>query len=181
LKREKLVYFRSLPAMQLRPGKCDFKVSRSRILEDSYTAVMGMTGEEMKNRLMVSFVGEEGVDFGGVSREWFFLLSQIFTPPYGLFEYSAHDNYTLQINPSSGINPDHLSYFKFIGRSLGLAIFHRRFLDAYFVPSFYKMMLRKEMSLADLASVDADLHRSLVWMLWVVSLYLFVLLTGNMW
>ena len=99
-------------------------------------------------------------------REWFFLLShEIFNPSYGLFEYSTHDNYTLQINPASGINPDHLSYFKFIGRCLGLAIFHRRFLDAYFVPSFYKMILGKHMALADLESVDADLHRSLVWML----------------
>ncbi len=87
-------------------------------------------------------------------REWFFLLShEIFNPSYGLFEYSTHDNYTLQINPASGINPDHLSYFKFIGRCLGLAIFHRRFLDAYFVPSFYKMILGKHMALADLESV----------------------------
>jgi E3 ubiquitin-protein ligase NEDD4 len=100
------------------------------------------------------------------SREWFFLLShEIFNPSYGLFEYSTHDNYTLQINPASGINPDHLSYFKFIGRILGLAIFHRRFLDAYFVPSFYKMMLGRPVTLKDLESVDADLHRSLVWML----------------
>jgi E3 ubiquitin-protein ligase NEDD4 len=99
-------------------------------------------------------------------REGFFLLShEIFNPSYGLFEYSTHDNYTLQINPASGINPDHLSYFKFIGRCLGLAIFHRRFLDAYFVPSFYKMILGKAMALADLEAVDADLHRSLNWML----------------
>lgn len=103
-------------------------------------------------------------------REWFFLLShEIFNPSYGLFEYSTHDNYTLQINPASGINPDHLSYFKFIGRTVGLAIFHRRFLDAYFVPSFYKMLLGKPVSLPDLEAVDADLHRSLLWMLCVDS------------
>jgi E3 ubiquitin-protein ligase NEDD4 len=82
-----------------------------------------------------------------------------------LFEYSAHDNYTLQINPASGINPDHLSYFKFIGRCVGLAIFHRRFLDAYFVPSLYKMMLGKAVILADLEAVDGEMHRSMVWML----------------
>jgi E3 ubiquitin-protein ligase NEDD4 len=50
---------------------------------------------------------------------------------------------------------------------LGLAIFHRRFLDAYFVPSFYKMILGKAMALTDLEAVDADLHRSLNWMLFV--------------
>jgi len=63
------------------------------------------------------------------------------------------------------VNPDHLSYFKFIGRIVGLAIFHRRFLDAYFVSGFYKMMLGKTVALADLESVDAEIHRSLGWML----------------
>ncbi|KAL0571341.1 hypothetical protein V5O48_010623 [Marasmius crinis-equi] len=150
--RRKVVYFRSQPKMRVLPGKCDVKVRRSRVLEDSYAAVMAHHGEDLKRRLMVNFEGEDGLDYGGVSS-------------YGLFEYSAHDNYTLQINPASGINPDHLSYFKFIGRCLGLAIFHRRFLDAYFVPSFYKMMLSKQVTLGDLESVDAELHRSLGWML----------------
>ncbi|KAF8147316.1 hypothetical protein K438DRAFT_2027776 [Mycena galopus ATCC 62051] len=164
--RRKVVYFRSQPKMRVLQGKCEIKVRRTRVLEDSYTAVMAFTAEDLKRRLMVNFEGEDGLDYGGVGREWFFLLShEIFNPSYGLFEYSTHDNYTLQINPASGINPDHLSYFKFIGRCLGLAIFHRRFLDAYFVPSFYKMILGKAMALTDLEAVDADLHRSLNWML----------------
>ncbi|KAJ8482507.1 hypothetical protein ONZ45_g14927 [Pleurotus djamor] len=164
--RRKVVYFRSQPKMQVSPGKCEIKVRRSHILEDSFTAIMAQSAEDLKRRLMVSFDGEDGLDYGGVSREWFFLLShEIFNPSYGLFEYSTSDSYTLQINPASGINPDHLDYFKFIGRCLGLAIFHRRFLDAYFVRSFYKMILKKTVSLADLESVDTDLHRSLTWML----------------
>lgn len=164
--RRKLIYFRSQPKMRVQPGKCEIRIRRSRILEDSYGAVMALTSEDLKRRLMVSFEGEDGLDYGGVSREWFFLLShEIFNPSYGLFEYSAYDNYTLQINPASGINPDHLSYFKFTGRCLGLAIFHRRFLDAYFIASFYKMILSKPVSLSDLEGVDADLHRSLNWML----------------
>lgn len=100
------------------------------------------------------------------SREFFFLLShEMFNPFYCLFEYSAHDNYTLQINPHSGINPEHLNYFKFIGRVVGLAIFHRRFLDAFFIGAFYKMILRKKVSLADMEGVDADFHNSLSWTL----------------
>lgn len=102
------------------------------------------------------------------AREFFFLLShEMFNPFYCLFEYSAHDNYTLQINPHSGINPEHLNYFKFIGRVVGLAIFHRRFLDAFFIGAFYKMVLRKKVSLADMEGVDADFHKSLTWMLYV--------------
>jgi len=49
---------------------------------------------------VVKFQGEDALDYGGVSREWLFLLSQeVFNPSYCLFEYSAHDNYILQINP----------------------------------------------------------------------------------
>ena len=77
-------------------------------------------------------------------------------PFYCLFEYSAHGNYTLRINPASGVNREHLSYFKFIGRVLGLGIFHQRFLDASFVVSFHKMTLKKKVTLADLESVDAE-------------------------
>lgn len=100
--------------------------------------------------------------------EFFFLLShEMFNPFYCLFEYSAHDNYTLQINPHSDVNPEHLRYFKFIGRVVGLAIFHQRFLDAFFVTAFYKMILGKTISLKDMESIDADLYRSLNWTLYV--------------
>jgi E3 ubiquitin-protein ligase NEDD4 len=89
----------------------------------------------------------------------------MFNPIYYLFEYSAHDNYTLQINPVSGVNPEHLNYFEFVGRVLGLGIFHRRFLDVNFSVPFRKMFLKKKVTLADLGSVDVELHRRLTKML----------------
>ncbi|OCH95191.1 HECT-domain-containing protein [Obba rivulosa] len=164
--RRKLIYFRSQPAMRAQPGNCQIKVRRNHIFEDSYAEIMRQTPNDLKKRLMIKFDGEDGLDYGGLSREFFFLLShEMFNPFYCLFEYSAHDNYTLQINPASGVNPEHLNYFKFIGRCLGLGIFHRRFLDAYFITAFYKMILKKKVTLADLESVDAELHRGLTWML----------------
>ncbi|KAH8101291.1 ubiquitin-protein ligase [Cristinia sonorae] len=164
--RRKLIYFRSQPAMRTQPGNVQIKVRRGHIFEDSYAEIMGHTPNDLKKRLMVKFDGEDGLDYGGLSREFFFLLShEMFNPFYCLFEYSTQDNYTLQINPASGVNPEHLMYFKFIGRCLGLAIFHRRFLDAYFIAAFYKMILRRKVVINDLESVDADLHRGLTWML----------------
>ena len=164
--RRKLVYFRSQPAMRTAPGQVHVVIRREHIFEDSYAEIMRYPAAELKKRLMIKFQGEEGLDYGGLSREFFFLLShEMFNPFYCLFEYSAHDNYTLQINPHSDINPDHLNYFKFIGRVVGLAIFHQRFLDAFFVSSFYKLMLKKKVTLKDLESVDADLFRSLKWTL----------------
>jgi E3 ubiquitin-protein ligase NEDD4 len=164
--RRKLIYFRSQPALRILSGQCHVKVRRSHIFEDSYAEIMRQSATDLKKRLMIKFDGEDGLDYGGLSREFFFLLShEMFNPFYCLFEYSAHDNYTLQINPHSGINPEHLNYFKFIGRVVGLAIFHRRFLDAFFIGALYKMMLNKPVSLQDMEGVDADFHRSLVWML----------------
>ena len=66
--RRKVVYFRSQPQMRVLAGKCEIRVRRSRILEDSYSAVMSFTGEDLKRRLMVNFDGEDGLDYGGVSR-----------------------------------------------------------------------------------------------------------------
>ncbi|KAK0615002.1 hypothetical protein B0T17DRAFT_619836 [Bombardia bombarda] len=164
--RRKLIYFRSQPAMRILSGQCHIKVRRSHIFEDSFAEISRQSATDLKKRLMIKFDGEDGLDYGGLSREFFFLLShEMFNPFYCLFEYSAHDNYTLQINPHSGINPEHLNYFKFIGRVVGLAIFHRRFLDAFFIGALYKMMLGKSVVLADMEGVDADFHRSLQWML----------------
>ena len=50
-------------------------------------------------------------------REWFWQLShEVLNPMYCLFEYANKNNYSLQINPASYVNPDHLHYFKFVGR-----------------------------------------------------------------
>ena len=46
------------------------------------------------------------------------------------FSFFPRDNYTLQVNPNSGLcNDDHLSYFKFIGRVAGMAVYHGKLLD----------------------------------------------------
>ncbi|KAF2210441.1 hypothetical protein CERZMDRAFT_99498 [Cercospora zeae-maydis SCOH1-5] len=162
--RRKLIYFRSQPALRILSGQCHVKVRRTHIFEDSYAEIMRQSPNDLKKRLMIKFDGEDGLDYGGLSREFFFLLShEMFNPFYCLFEYSAHDNYTLQINPHSGINPEHLGYFKFIGRVVGLAIFHRRFLDAFFIGAFYKMILKKKVNLQDMEGVDAEFHRTLTW------------------
>uniref|UniRef100_A0A2C9JRW3 E3 ubiquitin-protein ligase n=1 Tax=Biomphalaria glabrata TaxID=6526 RepID=A0A2C9JRW3_BIOGL len=74
------------------------------------------------------------------------------------------DNYTLQINALSGIlNEEHLKYFEFVGRIAGMAVFHGKLLDAFFIRPFYKMMLRKQITLNDMESVDSEYYNSLIW------------------
>ncbi|VDI61096.1 E3 ubiquitin ligase SMURF1/2 [Mytilus galloprovincialis] len=127
---------------------------------------MKLRAKDLRKRLMVKFKGEEGLDYGGVAREWLYMLShEMLNPYYGLFQYARDDIYTLQINPDSGVNPEHLSYFHFVGRIIGVAIFHGHYLDGGFTMPFYKHLLGKTVQLNDLEDVDPELHRSLVWLL----------------
>lgn len=73
------------------PNKFEIKVNRATILEDSYRIISNAPRTDLlKTKLWVEFEGELGLDYGGLAREWFFLLSkEMFNPYYGLFEYSA--------------------------------------------------------------------------------------------
>jgi E3 ubiquitin-protein ligase HUWE1 len=142
-------------------------VRRQYVFEDSYHQLQGRTGEEIKNgKLSVRFYDEEGVDAGGVTREWFSVLArQMFDPNYALFITSAADKLTYQPNRASFINSDHLSYFKFVGRVIGKAIYDGRLLDAYFTRSFYKHILGRQVDYRDVEALDPEYYKSLVWML----------------
>lgn len=96
-------------------------------------------------------------------REWFFLLShEVLNPMYCLFEYANKNNYSLQINPASYVNPDHLHYFKFIGRFIAMALYHGKFIYSGFTMPFYKRMLNKKLGMKDIESIDPEYYNSLV-------------------
>lgn len=84
------------------------------------------------------------LDYGGPSREFFFLLSrEIFNPYYGLFEYSANDTYTVQISPTSVFIQNNLDWFRFAGRVIGLVIVQGFLLDVFFTRTVYKALLNR--------------------------------------
>ncbi len=66
--RRKLIYFRSQPALRILSGQCHVKVRRTHIFEDSYAEIMRQSATDLKKRLMVKFDGEDGLDYGGLSR-----------------------------------------------------------------------------------------------------------------
>lgn len=65
------------------------KVRRECLIEDSLRGVSEVVGagqEEIKKGLRIEFVGEEGVDAGGLRKEWFLLLvREVFDPNHGMF------------------------------------------------------------------------------------------------
>lgn len=162
--RWKLSQFRYLCQSNALPSHIKITLSRNTLFEDSYHQIMRLPAYELRRRLYIIFRGEEGLDYGGVSREWFFLLShEVLNPMYCLFEYANKNNYSLQINPASYVNPDHLLYFKFIGRFIAMALYHGRFIYSGFTMPFYKRMLNKKLTMKDIESIDPEFYNSLVW------------------
>ncbi|GAA5939453.1 E3 ubiquitin-protein ligase TOM1 [Sporobolomyces koalae] len=148
-------------------GTINLNVRRAHVFEDSFHVLQRKSGDEIKyGKLNVKFYDEEGVDAGGVTREWFGVLArQMFNPNYALFQPQAADALTYQPNKSSSVNEEHLLYFRFVGRIIGKALHDQRILEAYFSRSVYKHMLGKPVDHRDLESIDPEYYKSLVWML----------------
>lgn len=142
-------------------------VRRKKVFEDSFQSISRLKDRDLKyGKLNIRFSGEEGVDAGGVTREWFRILArEIFNPNYALFAPCGADRLTYQPNPASGINPDHLRYFKFVGRILGKAIYDQRLLDGHFARSVYRQLLGKPVNYRDLEWSDPPYYNGLRWML----------------
>ncbi|KAL9003607.1 MAG: hypothetical protein Q9188_003541 [Gyalolechia gomerana] len=142
-------------------------VRRDQVFLDSYKFMHFKSGDEIKyGKLSIRFHGEEGVDAGGVSREWFQVLSrQMFNPDYALFVPVASDRTTFHPNKLSKVNEEHLDFFKFIGRIIGKALYEGRALDCHFSRAVYKRILGKSVSIKDMETLDLDYYKSLLWML----------------
>uniref|UniRef100_A0A7S0HI01 HECT-type E3 ubiquitin transferase n=1 Tax=Hanusia phi TaxID=3032 RepID=A0A7S0HI01_9CRYP len=161
-------YFRSelkKRTVSQRYNSIRINVRRDYVFEDSFHQIVLRKPDELKGRLTVTFNGEEGVDAGGLTREWYLILSkQMLNPDKALFIHSAN-GLTYQPNPASTIQPDHLKYFKFAGQIVGKAIWDEQLLDSHFTLSMYKHMLNQPIEYTDVESIDPEYFRNLGWML----------------
>ncbi|GMG55812.1 unnamed protein product [Ambrosiozyma monospora] len=142
-------------------------ISRDQVFLDSYRALFFKPPDLIrKGNLEIHFRGEEGVDAGGLTREWYQVLArQMFNPDYALFTPVASDKTTFHPNRTSWVNPEHLSFFKFVGMIIGKAVYDGFMLDCHFSRAVFKQMLGRSVSLKDIESLDLDYYKSLVWML----------------
>jgi len=115
----KRAYFRSRIRQQHEQhlsGPLRISVRRAYVLEDSYNQLRMRPTQDLKGRLNVQFQGEEGIDAGGLTREWYQLLSRVIFDKNALLFTTVGNNSTFQPNPNSVYQTEHLSYFKFVGR-----------------------------------------------------------------
>ncbi|GLJ53784.1 hypothetical protein SUGI_1147870 [Cryptomeria japonica] len=140
-------------------------VRRAYVLEDSYNQLRMRQARELKGRLNVHFQGEEGIDAGGLTREWYQLLSRVIFDKNALLFTTVGNEATFQPNPNSCYQTEHLSYFKFVGRVVAKALFDGQLLDVHFTRSFYKHILGAKVTYHDIEAVDPDYYKNLKWML----------------
>jgi len=70
----------------------------------------------------------------------------------------------------SRINPEHLNYFKFIGRIIGLAIFHKQYLSVNFTLLFYKKLLNIPLEFSDMEFIDPEIYKNIKWLQYEMKL-----------
>ena len=84
-------------------GHMRINVRREYLLGDSMEAVMSLSRKDLRKVWRFEFIGEAGIDAGGLAREWFELVTdEVFDPDMGLWQTSATNQMCLQINPASG-------------------------------------------------------------------------------
>lgn len=84
-------------------GHMRINVRRDHLLEDSVDAVMSLSRRDMRKLWRFEFIGEAGIDAGGLAREWFQLVTtEIFDPDMGLWKSSEANQMMMTINPASG-------------------------------------------------------------------------------
>ena len=87
----------------------DFKpnINRDNLFADSYNYLKHRKAQEMNGKIEIKFIGEPGQDEGGLTKEWFQVISQqIMNPNYSLFKANDVGN-VYYPNQNSFINPYH--------------------------------------------------------------------------
>jgi len=134
-----------------------FRVRRDYLIRDTITQIALNHPEDLRKELKVQFVGEEGIDQGGVQKEFFQLIvRQIFDADYGMFVTTKNNLYWF--NRSSF---NELDDFKLIGTILGLALYNGVILDVKFPEIVYKKLMAVRPTLNDLRDVDPELMGNL--------------------
>ena len=137
------------------------QVKRDKIIEDTLNYISN-SSLNLKKQLKIKFIGEQGVDEGGVRKEFFMLLvRQIFDANYGMFSYNEKTRY-FWFNLYS-FEPK--IKYELIGVLLGLAWFNSIILDVKFPLVIYKKLLGIPATLDDLKDCEPELHQTFTYLL----------------
>ncbi|KAE8980167.1 hypothetical protein PR003_g25051 [Phytophthora rubi] len=165
---KKYAWFLERMGALLRPweeGRIKLRVQREHILVESMEQLLGIQPEHIHFPLRIEFVGEAGIDAGGLQREWFSILfGRLLDDELGLFMTCHRHTQAVAINPhSEDCTADHLLYFRGIGRLLGRALLEGQTMQARLCLPILKHFLGTPITFSDLQYVDPEVYTSMMW------------------
>nr|XP_006821499.1 PREDICTED: apoptosis-resistant E3 ubiquitin protein ligase 1-like [Saccoglossus kowalevskii] len=162
-------FFREVRQIHTRRNrsKMNLTIKRSEILESSMKATKYFTTSDWCKHMEITFVGEEGLDWGGVRREWFEILClALFSPENHLFTRFKEDNQGL-VHPNPN-RPHHLAkqkYFEFAGKIVGKCLYesamglgYRQLVKARFTRSFLAQLIGLRVNYRYFETDDPDTY-----------------------
>ncbi|KAF9431462.1 putative E3 ubiquitin-protein ligase HTD2 [Entomortierella beljakovae] len=174
LMREKLhlAFFRAI-FEGVNPPYLLLQIRRDRIIEDALVQLQNKSHEDLKKQLKVKFENEEGIDEGGVQKEFFQLaMRELIDPKYGMFVINE-ESHLCWFTRSPLDDELALDEYNMVGRLIGLAIYNGIILDIHFPLALYKKLAlaaetqgephkaEEVWDLDDLAELDPTLARGL--------------------
>ena len=154
------------------------RVDRKFCLKESVSAISKRLLPHVY-KLNVVFKGEEGLDCGGLTKEWFSLIASSMTnSQYALFRPSDTDSLVVEPNtfsrrkiqhrlfflPSWVRQPKHLTYYTFYGRVFGLALCTRSNIHMTLKRSFYEQLLGHTVTDDELMEENPQLFGNIRWL-----------------
>ncbi|XP_042898021.1 ubiquitin-protein ligase E3A [Parasteatoda tepidariorum] len=137
------------------------RVRRDHLIDDALVGLEMVAMESptnFKKQLVVEFDGEQGIDEGGVSKEFFQLVvEEIFNPDFAMFTLNP-ETQSYWFNPTSFEND---AQFTLIGIILGLAIYNNVILDVHFPMVVYRKLMGKKGTFYDLKDWNPSLWKGL--------------------
>ncbi|CAL1275254.1 unnamed protein product [Larinioides sclopetarius] len=131
--------------------KIFIKVTRESLLESSFKETKSFSVSDWCKNFEITFIGEEGIDWGGLRREWFELVcSALFDPENLLFHSFKSDKQGLVHPCPSYKRPSHLKlkYYEFAGKIVGKCLYesslgssYRQLVKAKFSRSFLAQLI----------------------------------------
>eukprot|EP00004_Rigifila_ramosa_P002656 TRINITY_DN12746_c0_g1_i1.p1 TRINITY_DN12746_c0_g1~~TRINITY_DN12746_c0_g1_i1.p1 ORF type:complete len:1102 (-),score=245.80 TRINITY_DN12746_c0_g1_i1:32-3277(-) len=133
-------------------------IRRQRLLADTLHILANSDHRMFKKPMLVEFIGEMGVDKGGVRKELFQKLAHaLLATPHDMFIYNPSTRLNW-FNPGTTEPP---SEFELLGIVCGLAVYNDALIDLNFPPFLFKKLTGEPVGINDLEEYDPEVVRGL--------------------